>query len=88
MCSSDLLHELARDTGLLRARRRIDRPDYLDDLPLRSVGSIDERERTDDQREQRDEREEELIGDRRGEERTLVFDEALYDPARPREASP
>jgi len=74
--------ELARDADLLSARRWVDAPQELDELALRPIGTVDEGEDTDDQGEQRDEREEELIGDAAREERALIGRERRGDGTR------
>jgi len=77
------VHELARDPGLLRARRRVDLANELHELALRPVRAVHEAEDADEKREQRDEREEDLVGDRAGEERAVVVPEGLGDAPAP-----
>jgi len=80
--------ELAGDARLLCGRRGIDRPDHRDDLTLGTVGTIDEPKHPDDEREQRDEPEEDLIGHRAGEEGAVVGDEAFDGRPSAREGAP
>ena len=79
------LYELARDPGLLRGRRWIDLADDLPDLALGPVRPVDESERADQEREQRDEPEEDLVRDGARQEGTLVGEEALQNGAEARD---
>ena len=79
------LHELARDARLLRGGRGVDLAEDLDELALRAIRSVDEAEHADDEREQRNEPEEDLVGERAGEERAFVGDKPSDDPAAARE---
>jgi len=73
--------ELPRDARLLRRRGGIDIAYELDELLLRSLRTVDESEDPDDECEQRDEREEQLVGDRAREERAFVGGEGVGDGA-------
>jgi hypothetical protein len=74
--------ELIDDLGLLRRRRGIERADQLPELLLGALGSEDESQDAGDERQDRYGREEELEGDRTGEEGTLVVSERRQDGAR------
>src|SRR5688572_26759914 len=76
------LDELVDDLGLLHRRGGIERADQLPELLLRTFGVEDESQDTRDQRQDRDRREEQLEGDRAGEEGTLVIRERRNDGAR------
>src|SRR6267143_1649740 len=78
---STALHELTRDSRLLRGSRGVDLANDLDDLTLRPIRPVDESEHTDDEREQRDEPEEDLVGDGAREEGTIVGEEAFQNGA-------
>src|SRR5438105_1369950 len=69
------LDELADEPGLLARGRGQQAANDGHELGLRALGAIDEAEDADDQGQQRDEREEDLVGDRAGEERTVVGEE-------------
>jgi len=75
------LHELTRDSRLLRGSRWVDLANDPDDLTLRLIRPVDECEHADDEREQRDEPEEDLVGDGAREERTIVGEEAFQNGA-------
>jgi len=65
------------NADLLLGCRRVDVPNDLDEILLGALGPVDEGEDADEQREKRDQREEELVRDRAGEERAIVVREAL-----------
>ena len=65
-----------RDPRLLRRRRRVDLAKDLDQVALGTVGAVHECEDSDEQREERDQREEDLVRDRAGEEAALGLAEA------------
>jgi len=64
------------DPRFLRGGRGVDAPEDLDQIALRAVGPVGERQDADKEREQRDQREEDLIRDRAGEEGAVVVGEA------------
>src|SRR5256886_7199318 len=70
------LHELARDPRFLRRRGWIHLAEELDEIALGAIRSVHEREDADEEREQRDERKEDLVRDSAGEERAIVGGEA------------
>jgi hypothetical protein len=67
------------DPRFLRGGRGIDITKELDQIALGAIGPIDERQDADEERKERDEREEDLVGDRAGEERAVVVGETLDD---------
>jgi hypothetical protein len=69
------IHELAGDARLLRGGGWIDITDQLLELTLRAVGSEQECQDADQQREQRDEGEEQLVCDASGEKSAFVIRE-------------
>ena len=71
------LHEIVGDARFLGRRRRVNLAKDLNQVALRSIGTVDERENSDEQRKQRDQREKDLVRDRTGEEPALVLAEAL-----------
>ena len=71
------LHELVRDTGFLGSRRGVDVAQDFDEVAFGALRPVDEGENADEQREERDEREEDLVRDRTGEEGAIVLREAL-----------
>ena len=73
------LHELVGDAGLLRGRRGIDVAKDFDQIALGAIRAVDEREDANEEREQWDEREEDLVRDRTGEEGAIVVREALNE---------
>jgi hypothetical protein len=76
-----------RDAGLLRGGRGVNVAKDRDEIALRPIRAIDEGEDTDEQGEKRDEPEEDLIGDRAGEEGAIVVREALDDRAAARNSA-
>ena len=70
------MHELARDPRFLRRRGWIHLAEELDEIALGAIRSVHEREDADEEREQRDERKEDLVRDSAGEERAIVGGEA------------
>jgi hypothetical protein len=66
-----------RDTGLLRGRRGVDVAQDLDEVAFGALRSVDEGKDADEQREKRDQRKEDLVRDRTGEEGAIVVREAL-----------
>jgi hypothetical protein len=75
------LHELADELRLLPRDRGHQAAHDLSELELRLLAAVDEAEDADDQGEQRDEGEEDLVGDRAREERAVVVEERAEDPA-------
>src|SRR5262249_27366992 len=73
------LDQVADDAQLLLRRRRIDLADELRQAAGRALVAEDEAEDTHHQREERDESEEDLVGERAREERTVIFDERARD---------
>jgi hypothetical protein len=71
--------ELPCDARLLVGGRGVQRAEDLHQLAFRALGSVDEREDSDEQRQQRDQREKDLVGDRAGEEGTVVRGEVVED---------
>src|SRR5207248_10322388 len=67
--------ELADQPGLLTGGGRQQSANDGHELRLCALGAIDEAEDADDQGQERDEREEDLVGDRAGEERPVVGEE-------------
>lgn len=66
-----------RDTGFLGSRRGVDVAQDFDEVAFGALRPVDEGENADEQREERDEREEDLVRDRTGEEGAIVLREAL-----------
>jgi len=75
------IHELAGDPRLLSGRGWIDIADELHELTLRAVGTEEEGQNAYQQRQQRDQREEQLIRDAAREESALVVRERGGDGA-------
>ena len=70
-----------RDPGLLLRRRGVDVAEDLDEVLLGALRAEREGENANKQREERDEREEDLVGDGAGVEGAIVLSEALDDRA-------
>jgi len=68
-----------RDTRLLRGGRGVEVAKDLDEIAFCPIWAVRECEYADEQRQKWDQREEDLVGDRTGEERTIVFREAQDD---------
>jgi len=67
------------DAGLLRGCRGVDVAQDLDQIAFGAIRPVDEREDADEKREQRDEREKDLVGDRACEESAVVVGKANDD---------
>jgi hypothetical protein len=81
------LDEVVGDTRLLRGRRRVNLAKDLDKIALGAIRPVDEGKNSDEQCEERDQREEDLVCDRAGEEATLVLGEALDGGSRARDGA-
>src|SRR5438477_1596366 len=81
------LHQLASDPRFLRRRRWIHLAEELNEIALGAIRSVDKCEDADEEREQRDEREEDLVGNSAGEERAIVGGEAHDHRPAPRKSA-
>jgi hypothetical protein len=72
------------DPRFLRGGGWIDVPEDLDQIALSPIWPVDERQDSDEEREQRNEREEDLVRDRAGKKGAVVVGKAQDDgPAAP-----
>ena len=81
------MHEVVRDAGFLRGGGGIDTAKELDEVALGAIGAVYESEDADEQGEKWDQREEDLICDRPGEEGTIVVREVRDDRSAARDGA-
>ena len=67
------------DASLLGGGRRVDVAKDLDEIALGAIRAVRESENADEQREERYQREEDLVGDRASEEGAIVLSEGQDD---------